>query len=261
MKLRHPLLLRVVGQLAALVIHGWMSTIRTKTDFRASGRRHPVNTRSQRYIYAFWHESILFPLKSRGKLAMLISQHADGELVAQICRHYRVKTIRGSKTRGGDSALLELIKVARDSNIGITPDGPRGPRRKVQPGVISLASLTGLPILSFGVGFVDAWRAKSWDRFAIPKLYSTMTAVSATTPVCATQSRQIGYRTLSPSPRIANADCHRSGRKMGGRHTAGNLAVCRRHRSGRLVAGRTIRECTDPHSTMCRGQGSGLGYC
>ena len=109
---------------------------------------------------------------------MLISQHADGELVAQICRHYRVKTIRGSKTRGGDSALLELIKVARDSNIGITPDGP-GAARKVQPGVISLASLTGLPILSFGVGFVDACAQKSWDRFAIPKLYSTMTAVSA----------------------------------------------------------------------------------
>ncbi len=178
MKLRHPLLLRVVGQLAALVIHGWMSTVRTKVDFRASGR-HPVNTREQRYIYAFWHESVLFPLKFRGKLAMLISQHADGELVAQVCRHYRVKTIRGSTTRGGDAALLELLKVARDSNIGITPDGPRGPRRKVQPGVISLASLTGLPILSLGVGFVDAWRAKSWDRFAIPKLYSTMTGVIA----------------------------------------------------------------------------------
>ena len=178
MKLRHPWLIRGAALLGSFLIRGWMSTVRTKLDERASGA-HPVNPRVQRYIYAFWHESILFTTLFRTKIHVLISQHSDGELIAQVCKHLRVGTIRGSTTRGGAQALLEMLKIARHSHLGITPDGPRGPRRRVQQGVIYLASRTGLPILSFGVGFVNAWRAKSWDRFAIPKLHSTMTAVGA----------------------------------------------------------------------------------
>jgi lysophospholipid acyltransferase (LPLAT)-like uncharacterized protein len=157
-----------------------MSTVRAKLDDRACGPYpHPVNPRDQRFIYAFWHESILISTRFHTKIHVLISQHADGEFIAQVCRHLRFNTIRGSTTRGGSAALLETVKAARNSHIGFTPDGPRGPRRKVQPGVIYLASKTGLPILSFGVGYVNAWRAKSWDRFAIPKPFSTMMAVGA----------------------------------------------------------------------------------
>jgi lysophospholipid acyltransferase (LPLAT)-like uncharacterized protein len=73
--------------------------------------------------------------------------------------------------------LWDLLRVARKTHLAITPDGPKGPRRRVQPGAIFLASQTGLPIAPFGVGYARAWRARTWDRFAIPHPYSLATAV------------------------------------------------------------------------------------
>jgi lysophospholipid acyltransferase (LPLAT)-like uncharacterized protein len=72
-----------------------------------------------------------------------------------------------------------MLEAARHSHLAMTPDGPRGPRRRVQPGTIYLAAKTGLPIVPFGVGFAKAWRARSWDRFAVPYPYSRVTLVSA----------------------------------------------------------------------------------
>jgi lysophospholipid acyltransferase (LPLAT)-like uncharacterized protein len=141
------------------------------------GRGHPADPSRQRCLYAFWHESVLMAAKLKTRIHILISQHADGELIAQICRHLRLGVVRGSTTRGGGPALRELLRWSRRTHLGLTPDGPRGPRRRVQLGTIFLASHTGLPVVPFGVGFTRAWRARSWDRLAVPYPGSTAIVV------------------------------------------------------------------------------------
>jgi len=142
------------------------------------GRQHPTNPAEGRLLYAFWHEGLLAPLATRPKIRVLISQHADGELIAQVCQRLDIGVIRGSTARGGCAALLEMIRSAEGStHLGITPDGPRGPRRVLKPGVVIVASQTGLPIVPVGIGFSRAWRFTSWDRFALPLPGSTLTGV------------------------------------------------------------------------------------
>ncbi len=176
MKLRHPLLIRIAAFLAAFLVRVWMSTMRVRI-VSADGRRHPLDPVTERYLYAFWHESLLAPLITRPKIRVLISQHRDGELIAQCCSWLGIGTFRGSSSRGGSQALLEMIRTEDDKHLGITPDGPKGPRRKLQPGVVMVASQSGLKVVPVGVGFVSAWRAGSWDRFAVPKPFSTLCGV------------------------------------------------------------------------------------
>jgi lysophospholipid acyltransferase (LPLAT)-like uncharacterized protein len=178
MKLRSPWLISLLGFLGSLAIRCWMSTIHRRVSF-PDGRRHPADQRLERFVYAFWHDSILFLTAYRSRIHVLISQHADGELIAQTCRHLRIGVVRGSTTRGGARALLDLLRCSRRSHLGVTPDGPRGPRRQVQLGLIFVASYTGLPIVPLGVGFQRAWRFRSWDRFALPWPWSGAMCVVA----------------------------------------------------------------------------------
>jgi lysophospholipid acyltransferase (LPLAT)-like uncharacterized protein len=181
MKLRSPWLVRLLGLVGACVIRIWMRTVSLRHDLRASGPQ-PIDPRRQRCLYAFWHESILFATALRTRIHVLISQHADGELIRQVCRHLRVGVVRGSTTRGGGQGLLDLYRCPKNCHLGVTPDGPRGPRRRVQMGLIFLASRTGLPIVSFGIGYSHAWRAPTWDRMALPYPGSTVYCVG-TAPV------------------------------------------------------------------------------
>jgi lysophospholipid acyltransferase (LPLAT)-like uncharacterized protein len=175
MKLRSPWLIRLAALLIAGVIRTLMSTIRYRVVFL--GCTHPVDPREQRYIYAFWHESMLLPTVVKTQISVLISQHADGELIAQACQRLGIGAVRGSSTRGGGEAILELLKTGQHRHLAMTPDGPRGPRRRVQMGTIFLASHSGLPIVPFGVAYQRAWRFRSWDRFALPKPWSRAFAV------------------------------------------------------------------------------------
>jgi lysophospholipid acyltransferase (LPLAT)-like uncharacterized protein len=167
MKLRHPVLLRGVGLLGGWLARWWMDTLSPRIRSE-DGLAHPADPRKQRYLYAFRHEVLLAPIPLRPKADILISQSADGELIAQVCRHLGFGTVRGSPKSGGVQAMLDLIRQDRSKHIAVTPDGPRGPRRQVQPGLIFLASHSGLPIVAVGVGYSRAWRARSWDRFAVP---------------------------------------------------------------------------------------------
>jgi lysophospholipid acyltransferase (LPLAT)-like uncharacterized protein len=176
MKLRNPTLIRLLALVAALAVRAWMSTLRVRLVFQ-DGRVHPTDPRKERYIYAFWHESLLAPTVRKTRIHLLISQHADGEFIAQVCRFLGYGVVRGSSTRGGSLALFDLIGRCARSHLGVTPDGPRGPRRQLKVGIIYLASRTGLPIVPVGVGYTRAWRARSWDRFALPRPYSTMLGV------------------------------------------------------------------------------------
>ncbi len=101
-------------------------------------------------IFAFWHDrQLMMPFAYKGPgAAVLISRHRDGEWIARTIRFFGFRALRGSTTRGGAMALRGLVAASRAGlDIGITPDGPRGPRHVVQRGVIELAKLTGLPIL------------------------------------------------------------------------------------------------------------------
>jgi lysophospholipid acyltransferase (LPLAT)-like uncharacterized protein len=127
---------------------------------------------SRRCIFAFWHDRILLVsyLHKRRNAAILVSDSADGEIIAQILQRQGYFTVRGSTSKGGGRALARLIKEVRDNQrIGaVVPDGPQGPRHKVQPGVIMLAQRTGYPIVPVTYSTRRGKRFNSWDHFLLP---------------------------------------------------------------------------------------------
>jgi hypothetical protein len=85
--------------------------------------------------------------------------------------------VRGSTFHGGSVALRQLAQRAQEENLTITPDGPRGPRRRLAPGCVFLASTLGIPIVAMGLGYAHPWRVGTWDRFAIPKPFTRARAI------------------------------------------------------------------------------------
>ncbi len=133
---------------------------------RSSGAKPP----DWRILLAFLHGDILTAAYAfRGMDgAVMISLHGDGELIARVARRLGHVAVRGSSSRGGARAFLEMARREAHRPWGITPDGPRGPRGRVHPGVILLAALDGRAIYPFGVAFSRGWRFRSWDRFGVP---------------------------------------------------------------------------------------------
>ena len=123
------------------------------------------------FILAFWHGRLLMMMKLwRGGMPihMLISQHRDGKLIARTVGHFGIDCIEGSTTRGGAQALRSILKTLRGGNcIGITPDGPRGPRMHASAGMINIARLSGCPIIPACYSSTSRRLLKSWDRFAV----------------------------------------------------------------------------------------------
>src|SRR5262249_7843995 len=170
MRIRHPLAIKTVALAGSWALRLWMGSMRFRyypLTENVSPRRRDLPAR---YLYAIWHENILMPVYqySRSNVWVLISQHADGQLLTEMGRHLRLRLVRGSTTRGGVRALRELIRAGGRTHLAITPDGPRGPRRQVQDGLVYLASRTGLQIVPTGFGYEHPWRLRSWDRFAVP---------------------------------------------------------------------------------------------
>lgn len=129
-------------------------------------------------IFSLWHGRLMMiaPLKPCGKgMFVLISHHNDGELIAQAVERFGIHTIRGSSSKGGMSAGRDVIRMARKGeNITITPDGPRGPARKVQPGIIQLASITGKVIIPTTYSISHCRILQSWDSMMIPYPFSRL---------------------------------------------------------------------------------------
>jgi lysophospholipid acyltransferase (LPLAT)-like uncharacterized protein len=199
MKIRQPWLIKVTGFSAALALRLWLGTLRYR--YRPLGRSFQPKDLGpdERYIYAFWHENMLMPAYQyqRTNLGVLISQHADGQLIAEVCRHLGFRSARGSSTRDGVRAVRQMLRLGRGSHLAVTPDGPRGPRRRVQPGLVYLAARTGLPIVPFGFAYRRPWRARSWDRFAVPRPWSMAVCVTdgpVAVPPDATREQLEEYR-------------------------------------------------------------------
>lgn len=168
MKIRHPLAIRATSLLLSWVLRGWLGTLGYRVLYDDPHLR--LEDTSEHRIYLFWHEMMLFPActPARRMVSTLISRHADGELIAQTIEMMGGRAIRGSTNRQGLSALREMMRRGNTTHLAITPDGPRGPRRVIQPGAIYLASRTGMPIVPTGLAFGDCWRSNSWDRMALP---------------------------------------------------------------------------------------------
>jgi len=133
--------------------------------------RQAALARGERCIYALWHARLLaLTFTHRGRdVAVLISQHRDGELIARIVQRLGYAAARGSSTRGGDEGMREMLRMAEERHLlAITPDGPRGPAGRVKPGLVYLASRTGFPIIPVAASASRSWVLDSWDRFRIP---------------------------------------------------------------------------------------------
>lgn len=180
MKIRHPLLIQAVGIAGAALVRSLVGTCRFHFRY-LDDSVNPAHARQsgQRYIYAFFHEIMLFPAYywNWPEMHILISDHADGEMIAQVVRRLGFGVVRGSTTRGGARALRTMLDEIPDGHLCFTPDGPRGPRRHVHQGMIYAASRLGFPIVGAGMAFSPAWRAKSWDRFAVPKPFAQAACV------------------------------------------------------------------------------------
>jgi len=126
-------------------------------------------------IFVFWHGRLLMmPHAYKGKKAgFLVSPHRDGQVVGKAVKRFGLHPISGSTTRKGFSAFKNMIKVLQDgSDIGVTPDGPRGPRYQAQIGVVELSRLTGKPIVPITFSASKKIFLNTWDRFLLPYPFS-----------------------------------------------------------------------------------------
>jgi lysophospholipid acyltransferase (LPLAT)-like uncharacterized protein len=124
-------------------------------------------------IYALWHCHVFFMpmlrLSSGQPVAVLLSAHRDAQIVGVAARMRGVELVAGSSTRGGVRAYLQLIQRLRGgSSVCITPDGPRGPARRVKPGVVHLAQQSGCALVPMGLAVTRQRRLRSWDRTLLP---------------------------------------------------------------------------------------------
>jgi hypothetical protein len=168
--------------LASLIyglIEGVAATLRYRWEYHPEvlrGKRRPV-------IFATWHNRLSISLLmyrdyvrrigQPARMAAIVSASRDGGVVARILEHFGVQPVRGSSSRRGPQALLELTTWSeRGYDLAITPDGPRGPRYVIQPGAIALAQLTGCPVIPSC--YRAHWKVclRSWDRFQIPLPFS-----------------------------------------------------------------------------------------
>ena len=129
-------------------------------------------------VLVIWHGEMLATLWfARGQgIAALVSEHADGEVIARVALGMGWAMVRGSSSRGAARALLGLVRTLRDGrDVLVTPDGPRGPAGSFAPGALAAAQRAGAPVVLLRVHASRAWRLDSWDRFMIPKPFARVT--------------------------------------------------------------------------------------
>ena len=167
---------------------------------RAAGR--PV-------VMALWHGEmlpLLFYHRNR-QIAVLVSEHGDGEIIARILDEFGFRLVRGSSSRGAARALIAVDRELQAGyDVGITPDGPRGPRHSVAPGALLAAHRAGARILPLAAKASSAWQLGSWDRFMIPKPFARVTiAYGDPMAVEAPSSREAGERVELLAAAMADA--------------------------------------------------------
>lgn len=160
--------------LVPYLVHAYVSFVGLTTRLKVRNGSVPrgLHEQGRRFIYAFWHQrQVFFTWTHRGAGAsVLVSRSKDGDLIAETMRLSRIGAVRGSSSRGGVAALIELIGTLKSGlDIGITPDGPKGPAREVKDGVLFLARSLKAPIVPITNALSRRVEvAKAWDRFQLP---------------------------------------------------------------------------------------------
>ncbi|CAN5482871.1 hypothetical protein BH10ACI3_BH10ACI3_20740 [soil metagenome] len=163
---------------ADLAFFGLIKLLGSLTKFEVRGIEHlnAIESVGKLPIYTFWHDRIFLATyfwRNRG-IVVMTSQSFDGEYIARFTRRFGYGAIRGSSSRGGAKALIEMVRsMLRGMPMAFTVDGPRGPRYEVKPGTVILAKRTGNPIMPFVIEPRKYWKLRSWDKMQIPKPFST----------------------------------------------------------------------------------------
>jgi len=141
----------------------------------------PESLGEDNFIMACWHGQLfMIPyaytrFRKTPKVKLLISEHFDGDLIAKTLSYFGFGTIRGSSTRGGVKALLQAIKeIKAGYDLGITPDGPKGPRHEVHDGIVIMAQKAKVKVVLVEIKPSKYWQLRSWDKFIIPKPFGTI---------------------------------------------------------------------------------------
>jgi len=161
----------------------YVRLMRTTGRWRTEGGDHPAHylTEGKPFIVAFWHQRLLmmpYTWRSVGgdrPFNMLISSHRDGEIISRTIARFDIKTIAGStgKGKGGAAALRQILKALKAGEVvGMTPDGPRGPRMRASDGIIQAARMAGVPIFPLTYSASNRKVIQSWDRFILPLPFS-----------------------------------------------------------------------------------------
>jgi lysophospholipid acyltransferase (LPLAT)-like uncharacterized protein len=168
---------RFLAWLSSTVIHfiGW--SLRVTVEDRGGILDQPDHPP---VIIAFWHNrtalmAFFYEHYCQGRTAKtFISRSRDGQFMTDVAARFGIQAVRGSSSRGGTSAMLAAVRAACDDKVDlvITPDGPRGPRYQLQPGILRLAQSTHRPIVAVTYRLTWKRELRSWDRFHIPLPFS-----------------------------------------------------------------------------------------
>ena len=167
-----------LGSAAGWLMRAWCGTLRMEIEDRADLDKGTAATGP--VIYALWHNRIFVvpcawrrAFRTNRKAVVLTSASHDGAMLARAVKVFGIGSVRGSSSRRGVAALVALRKALKDGHdCCLTPDGPRGPRYVLQPGLVKLAETGGVAVVPIHVRFSSAWKLKSWDKFHIPKPFS-----------------------------------------------------------------------------------------
>ena len=172
---------KLIAAVGSRIVRVLLLTLRFGVEDRAGNFELPMK---RPLLWAFWHNRLLvvpylferhFP-KRPG--AALTSASKDGEIVAAFIECFGVGAVRGSSSRGGVKALIEMRRLVDGGTMmAITPDGPRGPRYHLNPGLVKLAQITGGLIMPVRIEYSRYWELESWDGFRIPKPFARVTVI------------------------------------------------------------------------------------
>jgi hypothetical protein len=183
--LRRKIAAWFAGSLGAYLLHTVISLIYKTMRVTFIGQdvyRNLVESENG-LIGVFWHgRMLMMPFLYPGKnIKILISAHRDGEIIANVMKRFNFGLVRGSSKKGGSAALREMLKLLKSgSDLGVTPDGPKGPAEIVKPGIAEVARLSGKYIIPTTFSAKPCIRAASWDRFMIPLPFSKVVLYAGT---------------------------------------------------------------------------------
>ena len=185
--------------------------------WRVEGTEHydAVITSGRQPILAFWHGRILpslYYFRDR-RIVVITSQNFDGEWIARIITRFGYGTARGSTSRGGARALVQMRRDLGDGRpVAFTLDGPRGPARVAQSGAVWLAGATGQPVIPFHIEAARSWTTSSWDRAQIPKPFSVMAvAIGAPLEIADTREDTVEQARVQLERSLGGLEAHARG--------------------------------------------------